>query len=423
MLLAGVLPADAGTARARRSGGRCAGGSPRRAVGPDARRRVPATSSSASPTRLGDRGRRGMCFSEDRLVQTLLGHPDVRRLIVAETPRSLPVKLAQGPPATRRRRSPPASAPRSTARCACARADPRGLAAVERCFRAWDARARRVAARRGLERPALITTHPLIAGFAPLEWASSVTFYAYDDLAESPPLRRLWPAYEEAYRRVRERGRAVAAVSPAILETIEPDRAQRRRAQRRRPGGVDVPGPRPGMVCRASRARGSCTSAASSLASTSRPSPAPREGCPGASFVLVGPLLDAGHFEALRREPNVFLRPPVAEGRGRRPRCRGRCLPDPSCSQRPLTEAMSPLKLYEYLAGGSPVAALDLPPIRGVSPRVVIRGELGRGDRRGARDLGPRRRPSAAGSRRRTPGAAPGQMRGWSLASRPTGPN
>jgi hypothetical protein len=42
-----------------------------------------------------------------------------------------------------------------------------------------------------------------------------------------------------------------------------------------------------------------------------------------------------------------------------------------------LTRAMSPLKLYEYLAGGAPVAALDLEPIRQVSPRVVIREELG----------------------------------------------
>jgi hypothetical protein len=37
---------------------------------------------------------------------------------------------------------------------------------------------------------------------------------------------------------------------------------------------------------------------------------------------------------------------------------------------------MSPLKLYEYLAGGVPVAALDLPPIRNVSPRVAIRDDL-----------------------------------------------
>ena len=33
---------------------------------------------------------------------------------------------------------------------------------------------------------------------------------------------------------------------------------------------------------------------------------------------------------------------------------------------------MSPLKLYEYLAAGRPVAAVDLPPILGVSDRVAL---------------------------------------------------
>ena len=33
---------------------------------------------------------------------------------------------------------------------------------------------------------------------------------------------------------------------------------------------------------------------------------------------------------------------------------------------------MSPLKLYEYLAGGRPVAASDLAPVRDVDPRVVL---------------------------------------------------
>jgi hypothetical protein len=48
---------------------------------------------------------------------------------------------------------------------------------------------------------------------------------------------------------------------------------------------------------------------------------------------------------------------------------------------------MSPLKLYEYLAGGAPVAALDLPPIRDISARVVIAKELAAGIER-ALELG-----------------------------------
>ena len=37
-----------------------------------------------------------------------------------------------------------------------------------------------------------------------------------------------------------------------------------------------------------------------------------------------------------------------------------------------LTEAMSPLKLYEYLAAGRPTVSSDLPPVRGVSDRVLL---------------------------------------------------
>jgi glycosyltransferase involved in cell wall biosynthesis len=40
-----------------------------------------------------------------------------------------------------------------------------------------------------------------------------------------------------------------------------------------------------------------------------------------------------------------------------------------------LTEAMSPLKLYEYLAGGRPVAASDLEPVRSGDSRIVLAPE------------------------------------------------
>jgi teichuronic acid biosynthesis glycosyltransferase TuaH len=315
---------------------------------------------------------RGMCFSEDRLVETLMRDPAVGRLMVAETPRSMPIKLL------RDRLSPPPPFPGGRATLysplRLRRADPGGIGAAERAFARWDARAERAAARRGLERPVVITTHPLIAGFAPLEWASSVTFYAYDDLAESPPLRRLWPAYEEAYRRVREEGRAVVAVSPAILEKVRPtgpgavvpngvDPAEWAAPGMLPPWFAALPGPRllyvgslesridVGALARAARLR------------------------PEASFVMVGPLLEAAPFEELRSLPNVTIRPPIGRAEvvalvGAADAC---LIPH---VRNPLTEAMSPLKLYEYLAGGAPVAALDLPPIRGVSERVVIRDDL-----------------------------------------------
>jgi teichuronic acid biosynthesis glycosyltransferase TuaH len=317
---------------------------------------------------------RGMCFPEDRLVETLIADRRVERLLVAETTRSLPIKLLKD--RVRQPPRPPAGEGVSLfGPTRLRRSDPTSVRAVAANFRRWDAQLRRACRREGLVRPAVITTHPLIAGFAPLEWASSVTFYAWDDLAELPELRRSRPAILEAYRRVRDLGRGVVAVSPAILDVIRPSG----------PGvvvpnGVDplewgsarpapdwfgsLPGPRLLYV-------GSLESRidVDAIATAAR-------SLPGASFVLVGPLLDPDHFAELRRLPNVDLQPPAsrAEVVGLVTAADVCLLPHVNNA---LTRAMSPLKLYEYLAGGAPVAALDLPPIRDVSSRVVIRDDLG----------------------------------------------
>jgi glycosyltransferase involved in cell wall biosynthesis len=312
---------------------------------------------------------RGMCFSEDRLVETLISHPRVGRLLVVETPRSLPIKLVKD-----RLRPPPPfpTAPgvalHSPTRLR--RRDPQSIAALERTFGGWGRSVRRAAARHGLQRPALITTHPLVPGFAALDWVESLTYYAYDDLAASPPLQPWWPAYEEAYDRVRRRGHRVVAVSDAIIDKVAPSGPHAVV-----PNGVDpaewrdrdpapvwfsaLPGPRLLYV-------GSLDSRldVDQVRATA-------QAFPSASIVLVGPLLDAGHFAALDDLPNVYVWPPV----GRRElvalvHAADACLL-PHVSNA-LTRAMSPLKLYEYLAGGAPVAALDLPPIRGISSRVVI---------------------------------------------------
>jgi teichuronic acid biosynthesis glycosyltransferase TuaH len=319
---------------------------------------------------------RGMCFSEDRLVEALRDNPRVRRLIVAETPRSLPLKLA------RDLLQPPPSFPASDTTSLYSpvrlrRSDPTGIAALERTFGAWDRRLRRAAERAGMQRPALITTHPLIPGFAGLDWCDSVTYYAYDDLAASPPLRRWWPAFEESYRRVRERGHRVVAVSDAIVERINP-----RGPHAVIPNGVDpaewrTPGRAPDWFAELPGPRLLYVGSLESRIDVDQLTRAARA-YPSASMAIVGPMLDPGHFAALREEPNVHVRPPV--GRAELValvHAADVCLL-PHVSNA-LTQAMSPLKLYEYLAGGAPVAALDLPPIRDISPRVVIAKELAEG--------------------------------------------
>ncbi|HEX7298616.1 MAG TPA: glycosyltransferase [Solirubrobacteraceae bacterium] len=319
---------------------------------------------------------RGMCFSEDRLVETLMDHPRVRRLMVVETSRSLPIKLVKD---TLR---PPPPFPATSdvtlhSPVRLRRSDPRGARALERTFGAWGRSVRRAAERHGLERPALITTHPLVPGFAHLEWVDSMTYYVYDDWASSPPLRPWWPAYEEAYRRTSARGHRVVGVSDAIIEKIAP-----RGAHAVVSNGVDPdewlsPQPAPEWFAQRPEPRVLYVGSLDSRIDVDQLARAARA-FPAASITVVGPLLDDAHFVGLRREPNVHFHGAVSRAEivslvSAADAC---LIPHVRNS---LTEAMSPLKLYEYLAGGRPVAALDLPPIRDVSPRVVIAPELSDG--------------------------------------------
>jgi teichuronic acid biosynthesis glycosyltransferase TuaH len=92
---------------------------------------------------------------------------------------------------------------------------------------------------------------------------------------------------------------------------------------------------------------------------------------PRGTVVFLGPVGDPRAIEPLRSLPNVRIEPAV----GRREvagvvHAADVCIM-PHLSNR-LTTAMSPLKLYEYLAGGRPVAATDLPPVRAVDPRIAL---------------------------------------------------
>jgi glycosyltransferase involved in cell wall biosynthesis len=92
---------------------------------------------------------------------------------------------------------------------------------------------------------------------------------------------------------------------------------------------------------------------------------------PDASIVIAGPLQKPEHYEPLRRLANVHL-----PGRVERAELPGLVAAADACLiphvRTPMTEAMSPLKLYEYLAAGRPVAAVRLPGTTGVSDRVEL---------------------------------------------------
>jgi glycosyltransferase involved in cell wall biosynthesis len=95
---------------------------------------------------------------------------------------------------------------------------------------------------------------------------------------------------------------------------------------------------------------------------------------PEATVVLAGALLDPAHLRPLRAEPNIEIRPELTRAAvtGLIRVADAGLIPH---ARTALTEAMSPLKLYEYLAGGLPVVGADLAPLRGVDPRVLLVGE------------------------------------------------
>lgn len=317
-----------------------------------------------------DAVRRGMMRPPDRILSSLMRSPEVRRLLVANPFRWLP-RVAATPLLDRDVTFP--SSPRMSLHrpVRMRRDDPTELAEIAAEYRSYDRSLLRAARRHALVRPYVLTTNPLVAGFAPFDWAQEVTFFARDDWSSSPAREAYWPAYRAAYRRISESGRAVAAVSAEIIERIDPTGPSAVV-----PNGVEpsewlgplpaapdwlaaIPGPRavyvgtldsrldvPGIVDLASRR-------------------------PDLQVVLLGPLPDPEYVAELRVIPNVHVHPSVARAElVATLRNADLCLL--AHRRTPLTEAMSPLKIYEYLAAGVPVIATDLPPVRGIDDRVLL---------------------------------------------------
>ncbi|WP_053226878.1 glycosyltransferase [Solirubrobacter soli] len=314
----------------------------------------------------------GSSFSEDRLAATLMAHPDVRRLLIANPYRSLAGKLT-----ARVRRSGDPEFPATATRqlfepIRLRRTDPLDPA---RTVARYEARLRRAARRNGLERPAIITGSPLIAGFGDFAWAGPVTYYAWDDWLASEPQRQYWPAYEEAFRRVRERGRRVVAVTAKALDRIAPTGPNAVI-----PNGVDADewatlGAPPAWFAGKPHPRLLYVGSLDSRVDVGQ-AQAVAEAFPDGSLTLVGTMLDEAQFATLRTLPNVEIHDPVArEEVVRLIGAADACLVPHA--RNALTEAMSPLKLFEYLAGGRPVAAVDLPPIAAVQGAVELVGEGG----------------------------------------------
>ena len=317
-----------------------------------------------------DAVRRGMMRPPDRILASLMRSSEVRRLLVANPYRWFP-RIAATPLLDRDAPFPKNGRMSLHRPARMRRDDPTDVTAVAAAYLAYDRSLLRAARKLGLVEPYAITTNPLVAGFAPVDWASGVTFFARDDWSSSPAREAYWPAYRDAYRRIAESGRPVAAVSAEIIDRIAPTGPHEVV-----PNGVEpsewlgsvpeapdwfaaLPGPRAVYV-------GTLDSRLDvpGIADLARRRP-------DLQVVLLGPLPDPGYVAEFASVPNVHVHPSV--GRAELVatlRNADLCLL--AHRRTPLTEAMSPLKVYEYLAAGAPVIATDLPPVRGIDDRVLL---------------------------------------------------
>jgi len=321
---------------------------------------------------------RGFMRPPDRIMQTMMAHPAVRKLVVANPPRWYPRILA-GRYLDRHADFPTTAEVHLHKSGRWRRPDPLTPDEVERAMAAYDRSLRRAAERHGLDHPHVVTAHPFVAGFCELAWADRVTFFCRDDWLSTTAYRQLWPAFAEAYERISSSGRSVAAVSQQILDRIGPTGPSLTL-----PNGVEpdewlgpqppdpewlaaIPHPRAvyvGTLDQRLDIEGLVELAGK---------------IPEMQIVLLGPVGDDDRLGALEGVANIHTHPHV--GRSELVatlRNADLCLL--SHRRTPLTEAMSPLKVYEYLAAGCPVVATDLPPVRSISDRVLLSPDVASSD-------------------------------------------
>lgn len=215
----------------------------------------------------------------------------------------------------------------------------------------------------------LVTCHPVHAAVADRQHWRDVVYYAWDDWLEYPPFASRRRLYAWSYAQISRRDVNVIGVSPAVVSHIGARRGSVV------PNGVrpddyrNLPPP-PAWFRDVRRPIALYAGAlehrvdVDGLVATAR-------GLRDWSIVLVGPLLEPELFRALANEPNVHIHSPVP-----RPEVLAMATAADVCiiphRDTPMSRAMSPLKLYEYLGAGTPVVASDLPPMRGVSDRCIL---------------------------------------------------
>jgi teichuronic acid biosynthesis glycosyltransferase TuaH len=249
------------------------------------------------------------------------------------------------------------------------RRDPVELESLQGSYERYDRVLERHVRRLELDSPAVLTFNPFVAAFCPLTWASNVTYYARDDWASFTPVRAWWAAYQHAYMRIRDRRTRVICVSQELAS-----RVAREGPAVVIPNGIDgsrwnQPQPPPREFTRLKHPIVAYAGTIDSRLDVRLLASLAHEESVG-SVGLIGPIQDSAVAEQLSGLPKVELLGPMSQRD-----LIGALMFSDVCViphvDSALTRAMSPLKMYEYLAAGKPVVATDLPPIRHADGRVT----------------------------------------------------
>ena len=219
----------------------------------------------------------------------------------------------------------------------------------------------------GAKSAALVTYNPFVAAFCDAPWIRKVVYFGQDDWATGEGVRQWWSLYREAYQRIEDRGAAIFVVSEELAARVSPRAAVV-------PNGViaDVWRPRhspPPRIEELPRPRAIYTGTIDDRLEANLVE---------LTASAVGSLIMIGHGDPsvlrwLRSIDNVHVFEAVGqlELAATVQACDIGVIPHRDQAG---IRAMSPLKLYEYLAAGLPVLSVDFPPIRGVDDeRVCIR--------------------------------------------------